>query len=358
MQTLTNLLNDTLTCLFSQNAYSDPIVVEATIDSSKSKYRDYLDELPGELFMATTSVLTMHAILQLGSTCKRLGAKMHASFPNLFKALSEIKATRTAPVPVLFFPAILSCIEQVSINRVPATLLRKLLVDVPRNRRSLDSRIPATQRVYVNHIETAVARQKHLIPFPPACRADALYSIDLMVARHLCGAVNAESTRKELSFLLLHTTHAFWPAMLDSVLVDIPADDIPEAIKIFLDRYEGSVEKISNSFAKALASEMFFQRDLLDAFRDSKNKGAIIREILQTRFGVTRDVQWQVIDECIALNLHKNLNSLPGARFDKLCENWRANDTNFVILAEQMTVAKAPHFNFGDRSMRSNSWIN
>ncbi|MGF7187626.1 hypothetical protein JOE11_000653 [Robbsia andropogonis] len=357
MQILTDLLSSTLPGVFYQNTDDDLIVAQATIESRKSVYSDYLNELPDELFRATTSCLSMHAILQLGSACKRLDAQMVALFPTLFKALSEIKATRTASVPVFSFPIILSSIKDVSIERAQPALLRKLLVDVPRNRRSLDTRIPAEQRVYVNHIETTVAQQKDLISFPFLSQADALSSINLIVTQHLCGPA-AISTSKELIYLISNTKYAFWPAMFDSVLVDIPADHILEAIKIFLDRYEGTVEKVSDSFAKALANEMFFHRDLPGAFRDSKNKGTVIREMLQTRFGITRDVQWQIIDEGIALNLHKHVNPSPGASFDSLCENWRADDTAFVILAEKMTVANAPYFNFGNRSMRSANWIN
>ncbi|MGF7187295.1 hypothetical protein JOE11_000322 [Robbsia andropogonis] len=333
------VLFDAVAPLYLGNTDDDEELEEKVVAVRQGK----LDELPSDVFCMSASLLSARSLFSLSLVSNKYYTLLRSQFQSSFMAMSNIGRFRTSePLEALFMQT-LNSIQTVRIRAQQPALLRALVLTIPDgNRSGSDDRHGHRHLAFFKGkaFSAVLSEQESVIKLPPCSLSQALDLVNLIVARYAIFK-SFEHCKITPFNLLQQTEKSFWVAVLNSLTEDIPAYDLKDAITLFFENYDGLPENISDLFAGALASALFFNK---------KHQGDMVQAIMRRRFGVTTDKQWSIVDQRIASELHEHCKEAPGPDFDLECSRWRACNTRFVIQAEQATLAIKPHYNFGERA--------
>ncbi|WP_024903756.1 hypothetical protein [Robbsia andropogonis] len=337
-------LNDIFSYFWNDSENDNLLIGKEPAPADKTN-RDNPFNVPEKIVDAFASLLSARTLLRLALANKRLHFLLTSNFQSTFTALSMIEAARRDTSVAWPFVRAIESIQTVSISAQRPALFRQLALTISDPRQFAWS--DDDQRNYMfdsNKFYKAIADETRLIPLPPRCTLDALALIDLTVATSTGSRVFKPTEITHFNFLKT-SEKAWWPAMLESLIIDIPAQDLKAEIATFLEKYDDQMVQISDPLACVLATTLFF---------GNTRSGADVRSEMQRRFGVTRSEQWRTIDHAIASHIHLHFRAEPpGPAFDAECTRWRTNDEKFVVLAESAALAANPRYDFGNRPMIS-----
>lgn len=299
-----------------------------------------LRKLPDELILAAANVLPARAIFNLGLTNKYLHALLLPVFHTSFQAIENIDKIRTDIVSLNTWRQAMKSLDAVSIEAQKPALLRD--VALAYSSLTVDRVDPVNRGISPNSdsdesdtliFERALKAQEEQIPLPPKSMSDALALVDLQVAGYVMLKSLQVSKTGPVELLLL-SNKAFWPAMLESWLDDVPAHALKNVIECFAEGYDGPVVEISSRLAGEVAVAQFFVSDALATQPFVvKRTGPEVLALMHKRFNVSTEAQWDAIDERIATELRNRYPLTESAAFQEECRRWR-EDVAFLTLVK------------------------
>ncbi|WP_024903758.1 F-box-like domain-containing protein [Robbsia andropogonis] len=214
-----------------------------------------LQKLPDELLTTIFTALQARGLFNIGLVSKRLRTLIVPLSPSSITAIQKIGKVRTGrPAGWLFFQAIKS-IEAASVSAHRPALLRELILAVPTNYRRRGCTWD-TEFFDNGCFFKAISAQYAMIIPQPKLLSDTLALIDLFVA-HFVAYESFDDNAMQPIDLMRVTDKAFWPAMLDSLLMDVPACHLKSEIRLFCDEYHGPENTISWALAWQMATSRF-----------------------------------------------------------------------------------------------------
>ncbi|MGF7190475.1 hypothetical protein JOE11_003526 [Robbsia andropogonis] len=328
----------------------DDSATQASCDDVNHSAGTHLENIPGDIFKAGKLQLSTRSIVTLASTSKRLATFMESLFPQLFNALSEIRAVHTGWMPLLSSDVITS-IQAHPCKTDQTALLRKLVMGIPASKIFLERALPDGLCIFSADLKSVIAAIEKEISKPTQSSQEAFSLLDILVIRFMSGS---GVTRNSLTDSLDLFDKALLPAMIVSVNAEPLLQRLSYEISVYLcARHQVDV---SDEVAGIIANNLFFDHNWTpvvweSSFLYKRSKGEFVRKRMESGLGLFTQSQWSAIDKRVASRIHLALPYRPGEKFDDLCQAWREDDAAFVIQAEEATIAAEPHYDFGDRVM-------
>ncbi|MCP1119666.1 F-box protein [Robbsia andropogonis] len=307
-------------------------------------YADSFSRLPIDLIVAIVNVLPAHALVSLALTSKRFSSVLLLTFPASFQAVAAVEKVRVGSITGMSFFEALDDIQAVSVNAQKPVLLRKFAVSWAALPRDLligmglsDLHDAFKEKLFFNTLRT----EECAITYPPQSMSETLLFVDLIVANYV-GVKTFEHCRIWPTELLSITNIDQWPMILDSLLLDVPAQALSREIERFTEKDYAPGTEISDRLATEAVVKLFFVSSFHTFLHTIGKPGRQDVQLrMERQFGRRTEAQWNAIEDRMVLELSARYGHVDLWFLKEECSRWRDGEVFLTRVQNAGIVSKS-----------------